>query len=246
MAAKRILVLNGSPRKEKSTTMALTKAFVKGMTAKGECEAEFINISDLNVRPCTGCLSCWGKTEGQCVIKNDDIDAIKAKVNAADFVIMSYPLYFFGMPGSVKVFTDRMLSMLCTYRGQSAPENGRSFHGIRNPEENRRFLIITSCAYSEAEPVYEPLLKQYDCICGKENYTAICCPQIQTLVDMGESPRLTRYLAKFEKAGAAFAESGALSPEAVKNLSKPPFSEDTYKILLDDFWQRQKKGAELK
>lgn len=65
----KILVLNGSPHKNASTTMAVTNAFVKGMCEGGEYESEIINISDLNVTPCMGCLSCWARTEGECVIK---------------------------------------------------------------------------------------------------------------------------------------------------------------------------------
>ena len=48
----KILVLNGSPHKSASTTMAVTNAFVKGMCEGGEYESEIINISDLNVTPC--------------------------------------------------------------------------------------------------------------------------------------------------------------------------------------------------
>ena len=61
----KILVLNGSPHKNASTTMAVTNAFVKGMSEGGEYESEIINISDLNVTPCMGCLSCWARTEGE-------------------------------------------------------------------------------------------------------------------------------------------------------------------------------------
>lgn len=90
----KILVLNGSPHKSASTTMAVTNAFVKGMCEGGEYESEIINISDLNVTPCMGCLSCWARTEGECVIKNDDMPAVKKRIEEADIIIESYPLYF--------------------------------------------------------------------------------------------------------------------------------------------------------
>ena len=56
MDVAKILVLNGSPHKSASTTMAVTNAFVKGMCEGGEYESEIINISDLNVTPCMGCF----------------------------------------------------------------------------------------------------------------------------------------------------------------------------------------------
>ena len=108
----KILVLNGSPHKSASTTMAVTNAFVKGMCEGGEYESEIINISDLNVTPCMGCLSCWARTEGECVIKNDDMPAVKKRIEEADIIIESYPLYFFGMPGQMELLTASALSLL--------------------------------------------------------------------------------------------------------------------------------------
>lgn len=100
----KILVLNGSPHKSASTTMAVTNAFVKGMCEGGEYESEIINISDLNVTPCMGCLSCWARTEGECVIKNDDMPAVKKRIEEADIIIESYPLYFFWHAGTDEAF----------------------------------------------------------------------------------------------------------------------------------------------
>ena len=202
----KLLVLNGSPHKSASTTMAVTNAFVKGMCEDGEYESEIINISDLNVTPCMGCLSCWARTEGECVIKNDDMPAVKKRIEEADIIIESYPLYFFGMPGQMKLFTDRLLSMMCTYRGQKPPENGESFHGIRN------------------------------------GFTAILCPQLKTLIELGASSRLDRYLSKYEAAGKEFAATKHLSEETKQRLSKAPFSEAVYKNLLDNFWREQKEA----
>ena len=64
----------------------------------------------------------------------------------------------------MKLFTDRLLSMMCTYRGQKPPENGESFHGIRNPKTGQKLVLISGCAYSESESVYDSLLKEYECI----------------------------------------------------------------------------------
>ena len=152
MDVAKILVLNGSPHKSASTTMAVTNAFVKGMCEGGEYESEIINISDLNVTPCMGCLSCWARTEGECVIKNDDMPAVKKKIEEADIIID---------------------------RGQKPPENGESFHGIRNPRPGQKLVLISGCAYSESESVYDSLLKEYECICGKDGFTAILCPQLR-------------------------------------------------------------------
>ena len=238
----RVLLLNGSPRREKSCTIRVAHKFVDGLRAAGDCDVEEINISDCRITPCLGCLSCWGRTEGECVIKNDDMPAVKKRIEEADIIIESYPLYFFGMPGQMKLFTDRLLSMMCTYRGQKPPENSESFHGIRNPKTGQKLVLISGCAYSESGSVYDSLLKEYECICGKNGFTAILCPQLKTLIELGASSRLDRYLSKYEAAGKEFAATKHLSEETKQKLSKAPFSEAVYKNLLDNFWREQKEG----
>lgn len=63
----KILVLNGSPAKEKSTTLMLTNLFLKGL---GE-EAEIIDLYALKINPYNGCYACWFATNGRCVQKDD-------------------------------------------------------------------------------------------------------------------------------------------------------------------------------
>ncbi len=242
----KILVLNGSPRGKDSATMAVTNAFLEGLKAEANCEIEIIELSSLKIIPCLGCLSCWGRTEGECIIQNDDIPLMKQKIEDCDIFIESYPLYFFGMPGTMKVFTDRMLSMMCTYRGQKPPTNKESFHGIRNPHNNQRFVVISSCAYSETSQVFDSLSRQYDCICGQDKYEKIFVPQLKTLMELDHlKSRHEKFLSKFVLAGKEFAKAGVLSEETRVNLTKAPFSEATYKVLLANFWNEQKNGKDV-
>lgn len=238
---KKILILNGSPKNNNSSTLNATKAFVDGIIASTGATAEYVNLSSLKITPCTGCLSCWGRTEGECVIKNDDAISFKYKIKDADIFIESYPLQFFGMPGPMKTFTDRMLSFMNTYRGHKIENNGESIHGIRDGK-NPKFIVITSCAYTEFGPVYEPLIKQYDCICGKDNYLMLFSPQLKTLIDLQNEAKIKKYLQKFYDAGMEYGKNGFLSLETQELLKKPPFSEAAYRIFLDNFWKGEKEG----
>ena len=236
-----VLVLNGSPKREKSCTMRVTRAFLAGVLREEEDRLETIHLADCRIRPCLGCLSCWGKTEGRCVIENDDIPRLKKKILAADIVIESFPLYFFGMPGTVKVFTDRMLSMLSTYEGQ-LPVAGTSFHGIRPGVEGKKFIVISTCGYAQTDLVYDPLLGQLDIICGVGNYTPILCPQGKTMSEPTLDAKIERFLTKFTEAGREFRESGALSAETLQKLRKGPFTQKTFQMLLSKFWADERGG----
>ena len=220
---RKILVLNGSPHKANSTTMVATNAFVRGMLSSGKYEAETVHITGLNIRPCMGCLSCWGRTEGECVIKNDDIPALKEKILASDILIASFPLYYFGIPGQFKVMMDR--------------------HTFRYPKEDQKYILISGCAYNETNEVYDPILREFDLILGKGNFLPILCPQYKTMIDNGGA-RVDRSVAKFTAAGAEYAKAETLSPETVADITRPPFSPAVYRTILENVWRRERESGD--
>ncbi|MDD3365093.1 MAG: NAD(P)H-dependent oxidoreductase [Syntrophomonas sp.] len=57
----RILVLNGSPRKN-GTVANLLKSVVDGISNR--YEVEWINVYELNIKPCIGCMKC--RTDQEC------------------------------------------------------------------------------------------------------------------------------------------------------------------------------------
>jgi multimeric flavodoxin WrbA len=52
----KILVLNGSPKSERSNTMNLTHAFLNGAEWT---DAEIIDVGRAHVEGCLGCFACW-------------------------------------------------------------------------------------------------------------------------------------------------------------------------------------------
>ena len=240
--SKKILLLNGSPHREGSTTLFAAEQFAHGIADTLGAEIETIHIADLDIRPCTGCLSCWGRTEGECVIRNDDVQMVKEKILAADIIIESFPLYFFGMPGIVKMLTDRMLCMGRTYEGQSLPKDGSSAHGLRYYNPDQSFVLISACAYAEADRLFDPLKEQYDLICGEGTYTHLFFPQLKTLVDIGGG-RKSRFAKRAYDAGKEYALSGTLSEETVRKLVNPPFAKDIYKTIIKNVFDAERSAT---
>lgn len=240
---RRILVLNGSPHRAASTTMVATDAFVRGMLRSGKYEAETVHITALHIKPCMGCLSCWGRTEGECVIQNDDIPALKAKILASDILIASFPLYYFGIPGQFKVMMDRLLSLVTAYHGQSTPQDGEPAHTFRYPKEGQKYILISGCAYNETDQVYDPILREFDLILGKGNYLALLCPQYKTMIDNGGA-RVDRSVARFVAAGEEYARNETLSEETVRAVTRPPFSNEVYRTILENVWRRERESGD--
>ena len=54
----KILVVNGSPKREHSDTMHITRAFLDGMSETAHQDIHVIHVIDRHIEFCTGCFSC--------------------------------------------------------------------------------------------------------------------------------------------------------------------------------------------
>lgn len=86
-------------------------------TALKECEAagfnvQFIRVDDLDIKPCTGCISCvvgmtTGRGKGGCPIK-DDFHILDEALMNCDAVIVGSPTYVLSPTGRFKTVCDRI------------------------------------------------------------------------------------------------------------------------------------------
>ena len=66
-----ILILNGSPRK-KGVTTTILKIIADEARSAG-AEVEWVDVNDLSIRPCIGCLQC--RPDKKCILPRDDATA---------------------------------------------------------------------------------------------------------------------------------------------------------------------------
>ena len=99
----KIIILNGSPRKNGATAKIL-HTLENNLLKFDNVEIEFINLIDKNIQQCRGCCSCY-KT-GKCFI-NDDADILSKKIESADGLIIGSPTYASNVSGLLKQFIDR-------------------------------------------------------------------------------------------------------------------------------------------
>jgi multimeric flavodoxin WrbA len=97
------VIVLGSPRK-KGNSELLVQAIAEGLEATGG-SVEYIRLNSLSLRPCQGCGGC-DKT-GTCVIK-DDMTDVYSRVDRADTLIVTSPIYFYTVSAQLKIFMDRM------------------------------------------------------------------------------------------------------------------------------------------
>ena len=98
-----ILILSGSPRKGGNTDL-LAEAFAKGASQKHH--VEIVSVHDYKVNPCMGCNACFKNKSNACV-QNDDMSLIYEKMSRADMLVITSPVYFYGLSAQLKAVIDR-------------------------------------------------------------------------------------------------------------------------------------------
>lgn len=99
---KNIVVISSSLRIN-SNSEILAKEFVKG--AEKNNNVELINLKDYEINFCKGCLAC--QSTGKCII-DDGVKDIIEKVENADVVVFSTPIYYYSIAGQLKTLLDRL------------------------------------------------------------------------------------------------------------------------------------------
>lgn len=104
----KILILNGSPRKN-GKTASLVKAFVEGAEASGN-EVKNLYLQDMNIGGCLACEGCQ-RNGGVCVQK-DDMQIVSEGFLWADLVAFASPQYWGTITGQLKIVIDRLYAVL--------------------------------------------------------------------------------------------------------------------------------------
>ena len=91
----KVLLVNGSPRKNGNTHLALSEV-ARTLEAEG-IETEIFWIGNKPVRGCTACGACIGKKLGKCAFDDDVCNRLSARFADADAFVIGSPTYY-GQP----------------------------------------------------------------------------------------------------------------------------------------------------
>ncbi len=105
---KKIVILNGSPRRNGNTSV-LVKAFTEGATGAGNEVTEFF-LGGMEIHGCKGCFGGHSSQACPCVQK-DDMDKIYPAVREAEVVVLASPLYYWNMSGQIRTAIDRLFAL---------------------------------------------------------------------------------------------------------------------------------------
>lgn len=99
----KVLLLNGSPKANGNTALALKE--MAAVFAREGIEAEIIHVGNKDIRGCIACGSC-GRL-GKCVF-DDLVNEVAAKFEAADGLVVGSPVYYAGANATVMALMQRL------------------------------------------------------------------------------------------------------------------------------------------
>ena len=234
-----ILIINGSPRGRRSNSLRLANSFVEGVkealaNKEEEVLVDEVDVCDLNITPCKGCFGCWKSTPGTCVIQDDMAEVLQKHITA-DLIVWSFPLYFFGVPGSLKNLIDRQLPMVLPFMQDRADNYGSGSHPTRYNTSEIRNVLVSTCGFYSAEGNYDSVRAMFDHFLGKGNYAEIFCGQGELFHIKELRAQTDAYLLTVRQAGREYA-FGGIADKTKTRLHELILSKEIFEAQADASW----------
>lgn len=140
---KKVLILNGSPRKNGNTEM-LVNSFAEGAEMSNN-EIYKMDIQQMDIKPCLGCLQ-GGKCKETPCVQNDDMNLIYPLYVESDIMVFASPLYYWSFSAQLKMVIDRLFAV--------SEANNR-----RRPQKNCMLLLT---AEGTSKRNFQPMVDYYE------------------------------------------------------------------------------------
>jgi len=223
----KILVLNGSPKREQSDTMHMTRAFLEGMQDAADVQVTTIHAIDRHIEYCTGCFACM-RNGGTCV-HDDDMRGILEEMLKSDVLLFSFPLYCYGMPAPLKALIDRILPL----SSMSMEKVGDRYEHVGQADfSHLRYVMICGCGFPNSRHNFEPAVAQFRLLFPCD-HTILTVPE-SPMFNVPEAKPVTEpRLALIRAAGKAYAETGAIPEPLINEIGSPMIPEEVYASIVN-------------
>ena len=223
----KVLVLNGSPKREQSDTLHITRAFLEGMREQQPQEITLIHVIDKHIEYCTGCFACM-RNGGTCV-HDDDMREILERILDSDLLIWSFPLYAYGMPAHLKALLDRTLPL----SSMTMQKVGDRYEHVGQADFSRlRYLMICGCGFPNSRNNFEPAAAQFKLCFGAEG-TILTVPESPMFSAPEAAVVTVPRLELVKKAGRQYAKAREIDPALLAEIGTPMIPEETYAAIVN-------------
>lgn len=176
----KVLFINGSPREGNS--LAAVDILSNTLKNRNDLEISLLNAYDTEITSCIACELC--KDSGKCVFE-DDTNSVIDRIVEADMLIISTPVYWWGLPAQLKLIIDKFYSRQ-TVLASSPKKIGLIMCG-QLCQDNIQYRLISSqiesiCDYLNWEYIFSSAHSVYGVSDLMEDHTAI--NKIKTLSNL--------------------------------------------------------------
>ena len=219
---KKILIINGSPRLEKSNTSFILEPFIRGMKDAG-ADIELIFARKFKIKPCIGCFKCWGETIGECFIE-DDMKDLLAKMKEKDILIIATSVYA-PLPGELQNLINRLVPLvepILEFR------EGRTRAKPHDDVKFTKILGFISGGWWELANlnVVAKVIEELSELFSLELTPPILRPHGYML--RSESEVNTQILQRLEEVGYDFIKNGKIEESDLEFIRQPLMEQDKY------------------
>ncbi len=234
----KILAAQGSPRPKTSNTEILLQEFLKGARSQG-AETETIYLKDRDIHSCVGCYTCWTKTPGTCIFK-DDMPELLEKVRACDVMVYATPLYNYNMTSLLKAFQERLLPLLDPH----LIKTGDTYRHPQRYAVNRKMVLLSNCGFPEVSHFdgLRQVFRQIERSSQAPLVGELLMPAGELLRNEGMREMLQGVLEATYQAGVEVVREGRVSKETEAKIQKPIITADEMAEMANLGWDSHLEG----
>lgn len=234
----KILAIQGSPRPKVSNTDVLLQEFLKGAQSQG-AETETVYLKQKEIHPCVGCYTCWTKTPGVCIFK-DDMPGLLEKARSCDIMVYATPLYYFNMTSLLKAFQDRLLPLLDPH----LIKTGETYRHPSRYQVNRKMVLVSTCGFPEISH-FDGLRQVFRHLEGNGQVPLIgelLMPGGELLKQEGLKEKAQVVLQATYQAGVEVVREGRVSKDTEAEIQKPLLKADEMAEMANLWWDSYLEG----
>lgn len=230
----KVLVINGSPRKDRGQTSNILAHFIEGMK-DANADVEIMYSKGLELSDCRGYFNCWTSTPGKC-IQDDEMKPVLEKMADADLIVLATPVYVDGMTGSLKTLLDRSIPLL---HGAFELRDDHCRHALRENVKNGKIALLSVCGFTEMDN-FDPLITHEKALSknmNREFVGSLLRPYAWIIEGgMNQGAPLGFILDAVKQAGFQLISEGKMSDETLATVASEILPRDEIIRMMQEYY----------
>ncbi len=235
----KITVFNGSPWGQTGHTHIMAEEFGQGIVQAGAKFQNFL-LATKKIQPCNECGSCFFKTPGKCILK-DDMSELISRFMDSDTVVFATPVFIDNVTTLMKTFIDRLMPVLEPHYEKDP--NGE-YRRRKRYKKYPKFVVISSCAMPEQSNFqvlrlyFRRMARTMHTEVVGEIYLSAAGLLLLSEKELRFKSMVTKYKELLRAAGKELVETGRIGPDMTGRLEQPLIDSDEYVEYANKMWDQ--------